>query len=86
MEDPGFFGTRVLSRHGARLVLCRLMSKDSWWKSSKSGVLRRAWSPLPSHQSPTGVTMSLARRLVLLDWASQAGASILKDARWRISL
>ena len=33
----------------------------------------------PSHQYPLGVTMALARRLALLDWAKQAGAWILED-------
>jgi GntR family transcriptional regulator / MocR family aminotransferase len=33
----------------------------------------------PSHQSPLGVTMSLSRRLALLDWAARANAYILED-------
>lgn len=33
----------------------------------------------PSHQYPLGVTMSLARRLALLQWANDAGAYILED-------
>ena len=33
----------------------------------------------PSHQYPTGVTMSLNRRLQLLEWARQSGALILED-------
>ncbi|GAN82013.1 MocR-like pyridoxine biosynthesis transcription factor PdxR [Acidocella aminolytica] len=33
----------------------------------------------PSHQYPTGVTMSLARRLRLLEFARQSGAFILED-------
>ncbi len=33
----------------------------------------------PSHQYPTGVTMSLERRLSLLKWADQADAMILED-------
>ncbi len=33
----------------------------------------------PSHQFPTGVVMSMARRIALLDWASQTGAWILED-------
>jgi GntR family transcriptional regulator/MocR family aminotransferase len=34
---------------------------------------------LPSHQYPLGVTMSLARRLALLQWANEANAFILED-------
>ena len=33
----------------------------------------------PSHQFPLGVTMSLGRRLALLDWARSAGFWILED-------
>src|SRR5690606_9821330 len=33
----------------------------------------------PSHQFPTGVTMSLRRRIALLDWARRADAWILED-------
>jgi GntR family transcriptional regulator/MocR family aminotransferase len=33
----------------------------------------------PSHQYPLGVTMSLSRRLELLDWAEQSDAWILED-------
>jgi GntR family transcriptional regulator / MocR family aminotransferase len=36
-------------------------------------------SVTPSHQYPVGVTMSLARRLALLEWASRAGAWVLED-------
>lgn len=33
----------------------------------------------PSHQYPLGVTMSLARRLALLNWATRCGAWIIED-------
>jgi GntR family transcriptional regulator/MocR family aminotransferase len=33
----------------------------------------------PSHQYPTGMTMSLERRLALLEWARRANAWILED-------
>jgi GntR family transcriptional regulator/MocR family aminotransferase len=33
----------------------------------------------PSHQYPLGVTMTLARRLALLEWANRAGAWVLED-------
>jgi GntR family transcriptional regulator/MocR family aminotransferase len=33
----------------------------------------------PSHQFPTGVIMTLARRLALLDWAEQTGGWIFED-------
>jgi len=33
----------------------------------------------PSHQFPTGVVLSMARRLELLEWARQSGAFIVED-------
>jgi GntR family transcriptional regulator/MocR family aminotransferase len=33
----------------------------------------------PSHQFPLGVTLGLARRLALLDWASRTGSWIIED-------
>ncbi|WP_245408841.1 PLP-dependent aminotransferase family protein [Rhizobium wuzhouense] len=33
----------------------------------------------PSHQYPLGVTLSMARRLSLIDWARRAGAYIIED-------
>ncbi|WP_277182464.1 PLP-dependent aminotransferase family protein [Caballeronia sp. BR00000012568055] len=33
----------------------------------------------PSHQSPLGVTLSLARRMKLLEWADRAGSWIVED-------
>jgi GntR family transcriptional regulator / MocR family aminotransferase len=33
----------------------------------------------PSHQSPTGVALTLPRRVALLDWASKCGAWIVED-------
>ena len=39
---------------------------------------RLIWTT-PSHQFPTGVPMSLFRRLALLEWARQSRAWILED-------
>ncbi|SFI64731.1 PLP-dependent aminotransferase family protein [Albimonas pacifica] len=39
----------------------------------------RAAYVTPSHQFPLGVTLSMPRRLALLDWAAQAGAWIFED-------
>lgn len=33
----------------------------------------------PSHQFPLGVTMSLSRRLALLEWAERSGAFVIED-------
>ena len=39
----------------------------------------RAAFVTPARQYPTGVTMPLARRLELLDWAAEAGATVIED-------
>jgi GntR family transcriptional regulator/MocR family aminotransferase len=44
----------------------------------RSTVARLAYVT-PSHQFPTGVVMSLARRLALLEWAERVGAYIVED-------
>jgi GntR family transcriptional regulator/MocR family aminotransferase len=81
LENPGYFGARgALLAAGARLVPVPV---DELGLMVEIGQKRcpeaRLVSTTPSHQFPTGVTMSLARRMILLDWARQAGAWILED-------
>jgi GntR family transcriptional regulator / MocR family aminotransferase len=81
LENPGYFGARgALLAAGARLVPVPV---DGQGLVVEIGQQRcqepRLVSTTPSHQFPTGVTMSLGRRLALLDWAREAGAWILED-------
>jgi GntR family transcriptional regulator/MocR family aminotransferase len=81
MEDPGYLGAKgVLHSAGARLVPVRV---DHEGLSIAEGAARcpeaRAAYVTPSHQYPLGVTMSLARRLALLEWAKNSSAWILED-------
>jgi GntR family transcriptional regulator/MocR family aminotransferase len=81
IEDPGYFGARgALVAAGARVVGVPL---DDQGLSVEQGVARAPDARLayvsPSHQFPTGTTMSLPRRLALLDWARGSGAWILED-------
>ncbi|HLZ55315.1 MAG TPA: PLP-dependent aminotransferase family protein [Ktedonosporobacter sp.] len=81
LENPGYFGARgALLAAGARLVPVPV---DEEGLNVEIGRQRcpeaRLASTTPSHQFPTGVTMSLGRRLALLEWARQAGAWILED-------
>lgn len=48
-------------------------------KIPKAGENAKLVYVTPSHQYPLGVTMSLARRLALLDWANQKNALIIED-------
>ncbi len=81
VENPGYFGAQgALLAAGARLAPVPV---DAQGLDVKAGRERcpeaRLVSITPSHQFPTGVTMSLARRLALLDWAKETRAWILED-------
>lgn len=81
IENPGYFGARgALLAAGAHLVPVPVDEQGLLVEIGKERCPdARLVSTTPSHQFPTGVTMSLARRMILLDWARQAGAWILED-------
>ncbi len=81
LENPGYFGARgALLASGARLVPVPVDEQGLMVEiGQKRCPEARLVSTTPSHQFPTGVTMSLSRRMSLLDWARQAGAWILED-------
>jgi GntR family transcriptional regulator/MocR family aminotransferase len=78
IENPGYHGARrVLAAHGARL---RPLPVDG------DGVMldgvgrnTRLVYTTPSHQFPTGVSMSLGRRLEWLAWARGHEAALIED-------
>jgi GntR family transcriptional regulator/MocR family aminotransferase len=81
VEDPCYPGARnALLAAGAQVVPVPV---DSEGFDIAAGLKRRRTARLvyitPSHQYPLGVTMSLSRRLALLDWARQSGALIVED-------
>jgi GntR family transcriptional regulator/MocR family aminotransferase len=81
MEDPGYHGARgAFLGSGANVVPVPV---DDEGLMVEIGIERAPWAKLvyltPSHQFPLGVTMSLSRRLKLLEWAQQADAYILED-------
>ena len=81
VEDPGYPGARLaFSGAGANLVHVPV---DSDGLVVEIGVEMSPDAHVayvnPSHQYPTGATMSLARRFELLKWASRAGAWVLED-------
>ncbi len=81
MEDPGYpTARRTLSALGATLVPVPVDAAgiDVAAGRQRSPGARMAYVT-PSHQFPTGVTMTMARRLALLDWARQADAWIMED-------
>jgi GntR family transcriptional regulator/MocR family aminotransferase len=78
IEDPGYQGARrILAAVGARLRLARIDSDGI--VIGDLGKKARLIYVTPSHQFPTGVSMSLARRLELLEWARGHGAVLIED-------
>jgi GntR family transcriptional regulator/MocR family aminotransferase len=81
MEDPGYPGTRsALANAGARILTAPV--DDQGLKVdvvARHGSHARVVFVTPSHQFPTGVAMSLPRRLALLRWASAARAWVIED-------
>jgi GntR family transcriptional regulator/MocR family aminotransferase len=81
IEDPGYLGARsAMIAAGARLVPVPVDDEglDVAVGEDLCPSARLVYVS-PSHHFPLGVTMSLARRLSLLEWASRAGAWILED-------
>ena len=81
LEDPGYTGARAaLAAGGAELVPVPVDEEGLRVDQGERRAPRARLAYVsPSHQYPTGVTMSLARRLRLLEWAERAGAWILED-------
>jgi GntR family transcriptional regulator/MocR family aminotransferase len=79
MEDPGYIGAAaVFESFGAKV---RGVAVDDEGMLVREASLRgaRLVYVTPAHQFPTGVTMSLSRRLQLLEWARESDALIFED-------
>ena len=81
IENPGYPGARnALSAAGARLVGVPLDGEGlDLAHGLRVAPNARIAYITPSHQYPLGVTMTIGRRLALLQWARDAGAWILED-------
>jgi GntR family transcriptional regulator/MocR family aminotransferase len=81
VEDPGYPLTREVLAAGG--VATRPVRVDAQGIDVAAGVAAapraRAAFITPSHQFPTGVVLSMARRLELIAWASASGAWIVED-------
>ena len=81
LEEPHYPGAReAFLGAGARLIPVPVDGEGL--EVARLGRLARSArvvSVTPSHQFPTGVVMSLARRLALLRWAEDTGAYVIED-------
>lgn len=81
VEEPGYRPVRAALRaSGAQIVRVPV---DEHGLDVREGERRAPHARLafvtPSYQAPLGVTLSLERRLALLDWAARADAWVLED-------
>lgn len=80
MENPGYPGAaRGFEAAGAEVATVRLDGEGMVVRDSPGLQGARLVYVTPAHQFPSGVAMSLARRLELLEWARKAGALIVED-------
>lgn len=81
MEEPGYpTARRIFSLGGVAVVPVPADAEGLVVaKGREKSPRARAAFVTPARQYPTGVTMPLARRLELLDWASDAGAIVIED-------
>ena len=79
MEDPGYFGMRrILLMHGAQLRGIPV-DAEGMQVEQLAGSQAKLVCVTPSHQFPTGVVLSEARRRQLVEFAAETGAWILED-------
>jgi GntR family transcriptional regulator/MocR family aminotransferase len=81
IEDPGYRGARAMFEAvGASIVPVPV---DDAGIRVDVGVKRAPKARLayvtPSHQAPLGVTLSLDRRIALLEWAAARGSFVIED-------
>jgi GntR family transcriptional regulator/MocR family aminotransferase len=78
IEDPGYLGARAaFSRTQGKLVPVSVDAEGITIPSKRRKP--RLIYTTPSRQFPRGVTMSLSRRLALLEFARNAGGWIIED-------
>ena len=79
MEEPGYQGAAEVFRSvGAKIHPVRLDAQGMRVPSKRLRGVKLAYLT-PAHQFPVGTTMTLARRLELLEWARSSGALLFED-------
>jgi GntR family transcriptional regulator/MocR family aminotransferase len=79
IENPGYIGAALtFEALGARLFSVPIDAEGMVLPRAPHRQARIVYVT-PAHQFPIGVSMSLPRRLTLIDWARRAGALIFED-------
>ena len=79
IEDPGYIGAaRIFEAHGAAIAPVRVDGEGMLVPDASLGDVRLTYVT-PAHQFPLGMSMSLPRRLALLDWAHSVGTLVFED-------
>ena len=79
VENPGYIGAHLVFRAcGAKLSAVVVDREGARIERLPARGVRLIYVT-PGHQFPLGTTMSLARRMELLEWARRSGAVIFED-------
>jgi GntR family transcriptional regulator/MocR family aminotransferase len=81
VEDPGYPPAREFLQNSHITPVSVPVDAEGMQIAGRFGCAKPASAAVvtPAHQSPLGVTMSLSRRLALLDWARQHKSWIVED-------
>jgi len=81
MEDPGYFGAVIALKNAGAKIIPVPVDDDGLCVSVGVKLCPKATGVFltPGHQYPLGMTMSLKRRMELLQWASNAGGFVIED-------
>jgi GntR family transcriptional regulator/MocR family aminotransferase len=81
MEDPGYPGAAAAFQAvGARIHPVAIDAEGlNLELALKAKIVPKLVYVTPAHQFPLGITMSLRRRLALLDWARKSDAILFED-------
>jgi GntR family transcriptional regulator/MocR family aminotransferase len=80
-EDPGYPPTRELLEHMQLVAIPVPVDHEGLVVADGIRMAPRARAAVvtPAHQSPLCVSLSLPRRLALLEWAAKSGAWVIED-------
>ena len=81
MEDPGYFGASIAFGNVGAEIIPVPVDEEGLSVSAGEKICPHARGVYltPAHQFPLGVTMSLERRMAVLQWAKRTGSFVIED-------